>query len=53
MFKPGHNQAVERHIKVVSDAASSVRGPDRWDGITRQKLWYNPAEIKVLKTHQV
>ena len=35
---PCNNQAVERHVKVVSEASSKVVGPDRRDGLIRQKL---------------
>ena len=35
---PCHNQVVERHIRVVSDAASKVCGHNRRDGHIRQKL---------------
>ena len=31
-----HNQAVERHIKLVTEAASSVCGFERKDGVIRQ-----------------
>lgn len=35
---PCHNQAVERHIKVVSESSSKVVGNWRRDGLIRQKL---------------
>jgi len=33
-----HNQAVERHVKVVSEASSVVCGLERRDGLIRQRL---------------
>lgn len=38
MNHPCHNQAVERHIKVVTEASASVCGFARRDGMIRQKL---------------
>ena len=35
---PCHNQAVERHIKVVTEASMLVYGFERRDGLIRQKL---------------
>ena len=35
---PCHNQSVERHIKMVSEASSAVAGFDRRDGLIRQKI---------------
>lgn len=35
---PCHNQAVERHVKLVTEASSQVCGFDRRDGLIRQKL---------------
>ena len=35
---PCHNQHVERHIKLVTEAATQVCGFDRRDGLIRQKL---------------
>ena len=35
---PCHNQAVERHIKIVSDSSSRVCGEHRRDGLIKQKL---------------
>lgn len=35
---PCHNQAVERHIKLVTQASSSVAGYERRDGLIRQKI---------------
>ena len=35
---PCHNQAVERHIKVVTEASMLVSGFERRDGLIRQKL---------------
>ena len=35
---PCHNQAVERHIKVVTEASAAVSTFERKDGVIRQKL---------------
>ena len=35
---PCHNQAVERHVKVVTKASGQVIGYERRDGLIRQKL---------------
>ena len=35
---PCHNQAVERHVKVVTEASMMVCGFERRDGLIRQKL---------------
>ena len=35
---PCHNQAVERHVKVVTEASGQVVGYERRDGLIRQKL---------------
>ena len=35
---PCHNQHVERHVKLVTEASSQVCGIDRRDGLIRQKL---------------
>ena len=35
---PYHNQCVERHIKVITDASSRVVGKERRDGIIRLTL---------------
>lgn len=35
---PCHNQAVERHVKLVTEASSSVSGFERRDGMIRQKI---------------
>ena len=35
---PCHNQAVERHVKVVAEASGQVVGYDKRDGPIRQKL---------------
>lgn len=35
---PCHTQAVERHVKVITDAARSVCGKERREGYIRAKL---------------
>ena len=35
---PCHNQAVERHFKLVTEAASVVTGYEKRDGMIRQKI---------------
>ena len=35
---PCHNQAIESHVKVVTEASSQVVGYERRDGLIRQKL---------------
>ena len=35
---PNNNQAVERHVKVVSESAAKVVGETNRDGLVRQKL---------------
>ena len=35
---PYHNQCVERHIKVITDASSKVAGKDSRDGLVRSVL---------------
>ena len=35
---PCHNQAVERHVKLVTEASSAVAGFERRDGLIRQKI---------------
>ena len=35
---PCHNQAVERHVKIVSEAASQITSLKKKDGIIRQKI---------------
>ena len=35
---PCHNQAVERHVKVVTEASGQVVGYEKRDGLIRQKL---------------
>ena len=35
---PCHNQAVERHVKLVTEAASVVTGHEKRDGMIRQKI---------------
>ena len=35
---PCHNQHVERHVKLVTEASSQVCGIDHRDGLIRQKL---------------
>ena len=35
---PCHNQAVERHIKLVSEASAAVAGFKNRDGLIRQKI---------------
>ena len=35
---PCHNQAVERHIKLVSEASAAVAGSKNKNGLTRQKI---------------
>ena len=35
---PCHNQAVERHIKLVSEASTAVAGFKNRDGLIRQKI---------------
>jgi len=35
---PCHNQAVERHVKLVTEAASVVTGYETRDGMIRQKI---------------
>ena len=35
---PCHNQAVERHVKAVTEASARVTGFERRDGLIRQKL---------------
>ena len=36
--QPCHNQAVERHVKIVTDAASYVAGFEKRDGLIRQRI---------------
>ena len=38
MYHPCHNQAVERHIKLVTEASSAVAGFSRRHGMIRQKI---------------
>lgn len=38
MKHPCHNQSVERHVKLVTEAASQVSGFKRRDGLIRQKI---------------
>ena len=33
-----HNQAVERHVKLVTEASASVSSFERRDGLIRQKI---------------
>ena len=33
-----HNQCVERHVKMVTEAAAQVEGFERRDGLIRQKI---------------
>ena len=33
-----HNQSVERHVKMVTEAAAQVEGFERRDGLIRQKI---------------
>ena len=35
---PCHNQAVERHVKLVAEASMLVAGFERRDGMIRQKI---------------
>ena len=35
---PCHNQAVERHIKLVTEASAAVTGFEKRDGLIRQKI---------------
>ena len=35
---PCHNQAVERHVKAVTEVSGQVVGYERRDGLIRQKL---------------
>ena len=35
---PCHNQSVERHVKLVTEAAAQVCGYERRDGLIRQKI---------------
>ena len=35
---PCHNQCVERHVKMVTEAAAQVEGFERRDGLIRQKI---------------
>ena len=36
--RPCHNQAVERHVKIVTEESGQVVGYERRDGLIRQKL---------------
>jgi len=38
ILHPCHNQAVERHIKLVTEASAMVSGYERRDGMIRQKI---------------
>jgi len=38
LSQPCHNQAVERHVKLVTEASSTVVGYHRRDGLIRQKV---------------
>ena len=38
LSQPCHNQAVERHIKIVTEVSASVSGFERRDGSIRQKI---------------
>ena len=38
---PCGNQAVERHIKLVSEASAAVAGCNNRDGLIRQKIAYD------------
>ena len=38
LMHPCHNQAVERHVKLVSEAALQVTWFERCDGYIRQKI---------------
>ena len=35
---PCHKQCVERHVKMVTEAAAQVKGFERRDGLIRQKI---------------
>ena len=38
IMHPCHNQAVERHIKLVTEASASVSGYERRDGMIRHRI---------------
>ena len=46
LHHPCHNQSVERHVKLVTEASAQVEGFARRDGIIRQKI----KSRKLLKT---
>ena len=35
---PCHNQKMQRHVKLVTEAAGAVAGFDRRDGLIRQRI---------------
>lgn len=45
---PCHNQAVERHIKLVTEASASVTGFEKHDGMIRQRI----QSRKIMKSFQ-
>ena len=38
LHHPCHNQTVERHVKLVTEASAQVTGFERRDGLIRQKI---------------
>ena len=38
LCRPCHNQTVERHVKLVTEASAQVTGFERRDGLIRQKI---------------
>ena len=46
---PCHNQALERHIKLVSEASTAVAGFKNRDGLIRQKI----RSRKLMKTFNI
>jgi len=38
LYYPCHNQTVERHVKLFTEASAQVAGFERRDGIIRQKI---------------
>jgi len=38
LYHPCHNQTVERHVKLVTEASAQAAGFERQDGVIRQKI---------------
>ena len=49
LFHPCHNQTVERHVKLVTEASALVSGFQRRDGLIRRKIKYRKLKKKLDK----